>query len=78
MASSDLAYMSLTELGNAIKARKVSPVEVTRTMFERIGTIDKKLFSYVTLMADTAEQEAKAAEEGEKGSGEKAAKKKAE
>jgi amidase len=63
MATSDLAYMGLLELGAALKARKLSPVEVTRAMLDRINALDKTLLSYVTLMADTAEKEAKAAED---------------
>lgn len=63
MAFSDLAYMGLVELGVAIKARKVSPVEVARAMLERIGTLDTTLVSYATLMTDSAQQEAKAAED---------------
>ncbi len=63
MATSDLAYMGLIELGAALKSRKLSPVEVTRAMLDRIGALDKTLRSYVTLMADSAENEAQTAEE---------------
>ncbi|MGD9536147.1 MAG: amidase [Alphaproteobacteria bacterium] len=63
MTSSDLAYLGLAELGQAIKARKVSPVEATRATLDRIGKLDGKLHSYVTLMAESAEREARAAEE---------------
>lgn len=62
MAASDLAYMSLLELGAALKARKVSSVEATRAMFERIAALDPKLHSYCALMRDTAEAEAKEAD----------------
>lgn len=63
MSASDLAFMGLIELGAALKARKLSPVEVTRAMLERIGTLDKTLHSYVTLMVETAENEAQTAED---------------
>ncbi len=63
MASSDLAYLGLVEIGALIKARKVSPVEVTRAMLDRIDALDKTLGSYATIMADSAQQEAKAAED---------------
>ena len=62
MANSDLAYMGLLELGAAIKARKVSSVEATRTMFDRIAAFDPKLYSYCALMRETAEAEAKQAD----------------
>jgi len=62
MANSDLAYMGLLELGAAIKAKKVSSVEATRTMFERITSLDPTLHSYCALMRDTAEAEAKQAD----------------
>ncbi len=62
MATSDLAYMGLLELGTAIKAKKVSSVEATRAMFDRIGALDSRLFSYCALMRDTAEAEAKQAD----------------
>jgi amidase len=63
MSTSDLAYMGLLELGAALKARKLSPVEVTRAVLDRIGTLDRTLVSYAAVMAETAEREAKAAEE---------------
>ncbi len=62
MANNDLAYMGLLELGSALKARKVSSAEATRAMFDRIGALDSKLFSYCTLMRETAEAEAKQAD----------------
>jgi amidase len=62
MASSDLVYQSLTGLGAALKARTLSPVEVTRATLERIEALDRTLHSYVALMADSALAEAKAAE----------------
>lgn len=62
MATSDLAYMDLLELGAAIKAKKVSSTEATNAMFERIAALDAKLFSYCALMRDTAEAEAKQAD----------------
>src|SRR5262245_12331182 len=62
MTTSDIAYMGLLELAAALQARTLSPVEVTRIMLERIDTLGKALRCYATLMPDTAEQEARAAE----------------
>ena len=60
---SNLAYMGLLELGAALKARQLSSVEVTRVMLARIGALDGTLGSYVSLMTDSAEREARAAED---------------
>ena len=40
---SDLASMGLVELGRQIGKRKLSPVEVTRFMLERIERLQPKL-----------------------------------
>lgn len=63
MAASDFAYMSLLELGTAFKTRKLSPVEITRTMIDRTGLVYRALLSYVTVMAESAMLEAKKAQD---------------
>ena len=54
-------YLELTELAACIKARKISPVEVTRAQLDRIAALDGELGSYVQLMADAAMAQAEAA-----------------
>ncbi|MGE0373435.1 MAG: amidase [Gammaproteobacteria bacterium] len=62
MTDSDLAYMDIAELGMRFARRELSPVEVTRAMLARIETVDRRLGSYVTMMADSALREARAAD----------------
>lgn len=54
MAQDDLAYLSAVELAALIKARKVSPVEVTKTFLERINRYDKGLNAFVTVPTEEA------------------------
>lgn len=51
---SDLHYLSLDEVARRLKARKLTSVELTGSMLDRIGRIDPKLKSYATLTADRA------------------------
>ncbi|MDB5486299.1 MAG: amidase, partial [Reyranella sp.] len=51
---SDLHYLSLDEVARRLKARKLSSVELTGSLLDRIGRIDPKLKSYATLTADRA------------------------
>jgi len=59
---SDLHYLSLNEVAQLIASKKISPVELTRTMLERINLVDIHLHSYAAVMADTALEQAAAAE----------------
>lgn len=54
MSAKGLHYLGLVEVGQQIQARKLSPVEVTRALLERIGQLDGKLKSYAYIMADSA------------------------
>lgn len=54
---------SLTELAAHLKAKALSPVEVTGSLLERIDIEDKKLNSYITVMHDEAMEAAKEAED---------------
>jgi amidase len=51
---SDLHYLSLDEVARRLKARKLSSVELTGAMLDRIGEIDPRLKSYATLTAERA------------------------
>lgn len=50
----NLHYASLTDTADLIKTGEISPVDLTRSMFERIETVDPKLKSYAALMYDRA------------------------
>jgi aspartyl-tRNA(Asn)/glutamyl-tRNA(Gln) amidotransferase subunit A len=58
----DLPFLSISELGELMRTRKISPVEVTRVMLERIDKINPILNAYVTVTADLAMKSAQEAE----------------
>ncbi|MCE7985914.1 MAG: amidase [Caldilinea sp. CFX5] len=57
-----LALATLMDVAQQIEARKLSPVELTRQMLDRIDALDKRFHSYVTVLADQALAQAAAAE----------------
>ena len=59
----ELCTKTLTEVAGLIKQKEVSPVELTQAMLERISALDGTLRSYVTVTADLALEQAKAAEQ---------------
>ena len=60
--SDDIAYATIRELGTRYRKREISPVEVTRTLLERIEKLDPILHAFVTLTADRALEDARTAE----------------
>ena len=62
MSTTDIHYLGLVEVGQQVQAKKLSPVEVTKAMLERIERLDGKLKSYAYVMAESALAEAAAAE----------------
>jgi aspartyl-tRNA(Asn)/glutamyl-tRNA(Gln) amidotransferase subunit A len=61
--SDDIAYATIRTLGRRYRTRELSPVEVTRTLLDRIAQLDAGLHAFVTLTAERALAEARAAEE---------------
>jgi aspartyl-tRNA(Asn)/glutamyl-tRNA(Gln) amidotransferase subunit A len=61
--SEAIAYATIRELGARYRARELSPVEVTRALLARIEKLDPVLHAFVTLTADRALADARAAEE---------------
>ena len=55
-------FLELTELARLIQGKKVSPVELTKTMLSRIAKLDKKLHSFATVTEELALEQAKQAE----------------
>src|SRR5262249_62133821 len=45
-----------------IKNRKLSPIELTRAVLDRIRAVDGKLYAYINLMAERAMADARSAE----------------
>jgi aspartyl-tRNA(Asn)/glutamyl-tRNA(Gln) amidotransferase subunit A len=58
----DVAFLTISELSEGIRTRKISPVEVTRMMLERIEKLNPVLNAYITV---TGESAMKAAEQAE-------------
>jgi amidase len=63
MENDELHYLELVEVAKLLHERKVSPVEVTRSQLQRIEQCDRKLGSYLTVMAEQAMAEAHVAED---------------
>jgi aspartyl-tRNA(Asn)/glutamyl-tRNA(Gln) amidotransferase subunit A len=61
--SDAIAFSTIRELGARYRARQLSPVEVTRALLGRIEKLDPTLHAFVTLTADRALADARAAEE---------------
>ncbi|WP_171016889.1 amidase [Pseudalkalibacillus caeni] len=58
----DLLFQSFLDVGNLYRQKEVSPVEVTRKVFERIEKTEPELNAFVTLLEDTAMKQASKAE----------------
>jgi aspartyl-tRNA(Asn)/glutamyl-tRNA(Gln) amidotransferase subunit A len=58
----DVEYLGIRELGRRFRRRELSPMELTRALLDRITKLDAKLHSFVTVTADRALADAKAAE----------------
>jgi aspartyl-tRNA(Asn)/glutamyl-tRNA(Gln) amidotransferase subunit A len=56
------AVPSLAEASDLVRAKKVSPVELVRGCLERIERLDPRLNSFITVTAESALAEARAAE----------------
>lgn len=58
----DLPFLPVTELAPLLRSRQVSPVELTHQVLERIEAVEPKVNAYITVLADEAMAQAKAAE----------------
>ena len=56
--SADLHYLSLDEVARRLKARKLSSVEATQAILDRIAKLDPRLKSYATVTPERALQDA--------------------
>lgn len=54
-----LFYLTIQEVGKLIRTKKISSVELTTIMLNRISTIDTELNSYITIMKEYALSSAK-------------------
>lgn len=62
MIGEDVLYLTVTELAERIRSRKLSPVELTEAYLRRGETIGSRLNAYATLTRERAMAEAKKAE----------------
>jgi amidase len=63
MTEIELHYASLLEVAHRIKARKLSPVELTRSLLNRIEKLEPHLHSYATVTPELALAQAARAEQ---------------
>src|SRR5258706_15348757 len=54
MTDTDLAFASIEEVARLYRKRKVSPVEVTKLMLDRIEQLNPKINAYITVTAELA------------------------
>ena len=59
MADTDLVKLTISELAPKIKAREVSPVEVTEAALAQVDRFQPTLNSFITILADQAMKQAK-------------------
>jgi len=62
VADEQIAFASIAEIGLLFRRRKLSPVELTRSLLERIAKINPALNAYLTVSDETALQQASQAE----------------
>lgn len=62
MSEAPLHFKTITEVSELIREKRVSPVEVTTAILDRIDQLDSNLKSYATVMADHAIMAAQKAE----------------
>ena len=63
MENQDICWMSASDLAAAIRAKKLSPVELVGALLGRIEAINPRINAYVTVTADLAMAAAKEAED---------------
>ena len=62
MDSSEIPFLSASELSRLIESREVSPVQATQAYLQRIAEVDGKLNSYITVTGEHALEAARQAE----------------
>jgi len=62
MSDANLAFASIEEIARLFRKRKLSPVELTKLMLDRIERLNPKLNAYITVSPELALTQAKKAE----------------
>jgi aspartyl-tRNA(Asn)/glutamyl-tRNA(Gln) amidotransferase subunit A len=60
--TTDLCFLTIAEASRLIKARKLSPVELTRAYLKRIEALEPQVNAFITLTGDLALKQARKAE----------------
>ncbi|HEU4729121.1 MAG TPA: amidase [Kofleriaceae bacterium] len=60
-ASGDPTELTISELGAAYRARRLSPVDATQACLERIARLDPELHAFITVTAERALEQARVA-----------------
>jgi aspartyl-tRNA(Asn)/glutamyl-tRNA(Gln) amidotransferase subunit A len=60
---SDLGFLTLADAAVLIKARRLSPVDLTQAMLQRIDRLDGEIGAFITVTRDEAMRAARAAEQ---------------
>jgi aspartyl-tRNA(Asn)/glutamyl-tRNA(Gln) amidotransferase subunit A len=60
---SDLHYLTLAQAADLIRSKKLSPVELTDALLARIAAFQPQLSAFITITAELARAQAKAAEQ---------------
>ncbi|MGI9333742.1 MAG: amidase [Gammaproteobacteria bacterium] len=60
--SGDLHYLSIADAATLIERGELSPTELTQAYLKRIAGVDERLHAYITLLADSAMEQARTAE----------------
>src|SRR6185503_2676207 len=61
MQTEDPTLFTITELGAAFRARRLSPVEATQLCLDRIARLDPTLHAFITVTGELALEQARAA-----------------
>jgi aspartyl-tRNA(Asn)/glutamyl-tRNA(Gln) amidotransferase subunit A len=59
----DLHLLSIADAGKLIRARQLSPVELTDALLRRIADLDPQVHAFITLTAERAREQARKAEQ---------------
>jgi aspartyl-tRNA(Asn)/glutamyl-tRNA(Gln) amidotransferase subunit A len=62
MLGEEILYLPVSELGEKIRSREISPVELTESYLERVDRLDPTLHAFVTVSRDLALAQAREAE----------------
>src|SRR5207237_10297057 len=62
-AEKNLSHLSISQISQLVRSKKVSPVELTRECLSRIERLNRRLNAFITLTADSALAEARQAAE---------------